>query len=106
MLQSFWDAPGVLQDDGTRSRFQEELNEIAIGVGLEYWYNGVIAIRGGYFHEHESKGSRKYFTVGAGINYKVISLDGSYLIPTKSRHPLADTYRLTVSLAFGNILEN
>jgi hypothetical protein len=106
MLQSFWDAPGVLQDDGTRSRFQEELNEIAIGVGLEYWYNGTIAFRWGYFHEHESKGSRKYFTVGAGINYKVISLDGSYLIPTKSRHPLAKTYRLTVSLAFGHGLEN
>ena len=101
MLQSFWDAPGVLQDDGTRSRFQEELNEIAIGVGLEYWYNRAIAFRGGYFHEHESKGSRKYYTVGVGLNYKVISLDGSYLIPTKSRHPLADTYRLTVSLAFG-----
>lgn len=106
MFQSFWDAPGVLQGDGSHSRFQEELNEIAIGVGLEYWYNGTIAFRWGYFHEHESKGSRKYFTVGAGINYKVISLDGSYLIPTKSRHPLADTYRLTVSLAFGRTLEN
>lgn len=106
MLQSFWDAPGVLKDDGTRSRFQEEINEIAIGVGLEYWYNGTIAFRWGYFHEHESKGSRKYFTVGAGINYKILSLDGSYLIPTKSRHPLAETYRLTVSLAFGSMLEN
>lgn len=106
MFQSFWDAPGVLQEDGSRSRFHEELNEIAIGVGLEYWYNGAIAIRGGYFHEHESKGSRRYFTVGAGINYKVISFDGSYLIPTKSQHPLAETYRLTVSLAFGSTFEN
>jgi hypothetical protein len=106
MLQSFWDAPGVLRDDGTRSRFQEELNEITIGVGLEYCYKSIIAIRGGYFHEHESKGSRKYYTIGAGLNYRVISLDGSYLIPTKSKHPLADTYRLTVSLAFGGTLEN
>lgn len=59
MLQSFWDAPGVLRDDGTRSRFQEELNEIAFGIGLEYWFHSVIAARGGYFHEHESKGSIK-----------------------------------------------
>ncbi len=106
MLQSFWDAPGVLQEDGSRSRFQEELNEISIGVGLEYWYKGSLAFRGGYFHEHESKGSKQYFTIGAGINYKVFSLDGSYLIPTKSPHPLAETYRLTVSLAFGSLPVN
>jgi hypothetical protein len=106
ILQSFWDAPGVLQEDGSRSRFREELYEIAIGVGLEYWYNGVMAIRWGYFHENERKGARRFLTAGAGINYKFISLDGSYLIPTKSRHPLADTYRLTLSLAFGSTLEN
>ena len=105
IFQSFWDAPGVLQEDGTRSRLQEELNEIAIGVGLEYWYKGIFAFRWGYFHEHESKGSREYFTIGAGVNYKIFTLDGSYLIPTNPRHPLADTYRLTVSLAFGRISE-
>ena len=100
MLQSFWDAPGVLQDDGTRSRFQEEINEISLGVGLEYRFHRIIAIRGGYFHEHETKGSRKYYTVGLGFHYKYVSLDGSWLIPAKSGNPLKDTYRLTLSLDF------
>lgn len=106
MFQSFWDAPGVLQEDGSRNRFQEELNEIAIGAGIEYWYKKTLAFRWGYFHEHVSKGSKRFFTVGAGLNYKIISLDGSYLIPLKSNHPLAETYRLTVLLAFGETQDN
>jgi len=79
---------------------QEEINEISLGVGLEYRFHRIIAIRGGYFHEHETKGSRKYYTVGLGFHYKYVSLDGSWLIPAKSGNPLKDTYRLTLSLDF------
>ncbi len=100
MLQSFWDAPGVPREDGSRSRWQEEINEISVGVGLEYWFHGTIAARGGYFHEHPTKGSRRFFTVGIGLHYKYLSLDGSWLIPAKSGNHLADTYRLTLSLGF------
>jgi hypothetical protein len=106
MFQSFWDAPGVLQEDGSRSRFQEELNEIAVGMGLEYIYKGILAFRWGYFHEHESKGSRRYFTMGAGITFWIITLDGSYLIPSKRQHPLAETWRLTVSMLLASIRDD
>jgi len=64
MIQSFYDAPGALRNNGTYSTFQEELNEIAYSAGVEYWYRKQFAIRTGYFHEHATKGNRKYFTIG------------------------------------------
>jgi hypothetical protein len=101
MFQSFYDAPGVVMNDGSRSVFREELNEITYSVGLEYWYRKQFAIRGGYFHEHETKGNRKYFTVGMGLRLNVFSLDFSYLVPVKQQNPLANTLRFTLGFEFG-----
>jgi hypothetical protein len=95
MIVSFYDAPGG---------FQEEMQEINLAFGVEYWYNKQFAIRGGYFYEHENKGNRKYFTAGAGLKMNVFALDFSYLIPTQRNHPLENTLRFTLSFdidAFG-----
>ncbi|MBL7111436.1 MAG: type IX secretion system outer membrane channel protein PorV [Bacteroidales bacterium] len=100
MLRSFWDAPGVVQDDGSRSIFLEELHEFTYSIGLEYWYREQFAIRGGYFHEHATKGNRKFFTVGVGFKLNVFGLDFSYLIPVKQNNPLANTLRFTLSFEF------
>ena len=89
IFHSFYDAPGG---------FSEEMHEITYSVGAEYWYNNQFALRAGYFHEHESKGNRKYFTAGAGFKLKGFAIDFSYLMPTVSNHPLARTLRF--SLAF------
>jgi hypothetical protein len=102
MFQSFYDAPGVIMNDGSRSVWREELNEITYSVGMEYWYRQQFAIRGGYFHEHETKGNRKYFTVGMGLRLNVFSLDFSYLIPVKQQNPLANTLRFTLGFEFGS----
>ena len=101
MFQSFYDAPGVVMDDGSRSVWREEINEITYSIGLEYWYRRQFAIRGGYFHEHASKGNRKYFTVGMGLRLNVFSLDFSYLVPVKQQNPLANTLRFTLGFEFG-----
>jgi hypothetical protein len=101
MVHSFYDAPGVLMDDGSRSVFREEINEITIGVGAEYWYREQFAIRAGYFHEHETKGNRKYFTLGVGLRLNVFALDFSYLVPIKQNNPLANTLRFTLGFEFG-----
>ncbi len=96
IVVSFYDAPGG---------FQEEMQEINLAIGIEYWYNKQFAIRGGYFYEHENKGNRKYFTAGAGLKMNVFSLDFSYLLPTQRNHPLENTLRFTLSFdidAFGN----
>lgn len=89
IFQSFFDAPGG---------FKEELHEITYSLGTEYWYNNQFAIRGGYFHENETKGNRKYFTAGAGFRLKIFTIDFSYLMPLTQNHPLARTLRF--SLAF------
>jgi hypothetical protein len=96
IFQSFFDAPGG---------FKEELHEITYSYGLEYWYNNQFAIRGGYFHENETKGNRKYFTAGAGFRLKVFTLDFSYLMPLAQNHPLARTLRFSLAFDF-NALRN
>lgn len=91
MLHSFYDAPGG---------FTEEMHEVSIAAGVEYWYDKQFAIRGGYFYEHETKGNRKFFTLGAGLRYNVFGLDFSYLIPTDQRNPLESTLRFTLHFDF------
>lgn len=91
IFQSFYDAP-----DG----FREEMKEVTYSLGLEYWYRKQFAIRGGYFHENEYKGNRKYFTAGIGLKLNVLEFDFSYLIPTYANHPLANTLRFTIAFNF------
>jgi hypothetical protein len=91
MLGSFTDAPGG---------FREELNEINIGGGFEYWYAKQFALRGGYFYEPSSKGGRKFITFGLGVKYNVFGLDFAYLVPTEQRHPLQNTLRFTLLFDF------
>jgi hypothetical protein len=101
MFQSFYDAPGELRSDGSYSTFVEEMHEIAYSTGLEYWYRNQFSIRAGYFHEHSTKGNRKYFTVGVGLRLNVFSLDFSYLVPTNGQNsPLANTLRFTLGFEF------
>ncbi len=42
MVQSFYDAPGVLRNNGNYSTFIEELHEIAFSTGVEYWYRNSV----------------------------------------------------------------
>lgn len=90
-LQSFGDAPGGMS---------EELQELQLSAGAEYWYAETFAVRAGYFFEHKNKGGRQYATVGFGLRYNVISFDFSYLVPTAklSTNPLSNTIRITLSI--------
>jgi len=104
MVQSFYDAPGVLKSDGSYSVVQEEFNEISYSFGVEYWYRNQFAIRSGYFFEHASKGNRKYFTVGVGLKLNVFALDFAYLVPTNGQNsPLANTLRFTLAFDFADL---
>nr|PZN57578.1 MAG: hypothetical protein DIU61_01935 [Bacteroidota bacterium] len=88
MFSSFTDAPGG---------FSEEVHEITLSTGIEYWYEDAFAARIGYFLEAEDKGNRKYLTLGAGFRRKAFGFDVAYLVPTNKReHPLAETLRFTI----------
>lgn len=77
MVQSFYDAP---------RGFEEEMEEIYYGLGVEYWYNKTLALRTGYYNEHENKGGRKYYTIGIGGKYRIFGLDFTYLFNQKRKN--------------------
>ena len=109
MIQSFYDAPGCGYNQYTDEmvnygKFYEELCEINIGAGVEYWYNNIFAVRAGYFNETALKGNRKYITVGAALKYNVFGLDVSYLIPVNTvagSNPLENTLRFDLTYSMG-----
>ena len=94
MFDSFSDAPGG---------FKEEMEEIQWSVGAEYVYNDKFALRAGYHHESQSKGNRKYFTVGGGFRMSVFSLDVGYVISTAQSNPLDQTLRFTLAFDMDGI---
>ena len=55
------------------SKFKEEMREINVSIGMEYWYSNQFMLRAGYFHEHDTKGGRKYLTFGSGVKYNVFT---------------------------------
>ena len=117
MIQSFSDAPGtVSQDengdyiknsDGTYkvekwSRLKEEISEINIAGGLEWWYNDVFALRSGVFYESKNKGNRKFLNLGASLKYNTLAIDFSYLASLSGRgSPLSNTLRFTLRFNIG-----
>ena len=94
IFTSFSDAPGG---------FKEELEEIQWSLGAEYVYHDQFSIRAGYHHESESKGNRKYFTVGGGFRMSVFSLDVGYVISTAQSNPLDQTLRFTLAFDMDGI---
>ena len=93
IFKSFGDAP-----DG----FSEELKEFTWSLGAEFMYDESFALRVGYFNEHELKGARKFFTLGAGFKYNVIDVDLSYLISAgRVINPLENTLRFSLTFNFG-----
>jgi len=98
MIQSWYDAP---------CGFSEEISEFNLAFGTEYWYNELLALRGGFFMESKKKGNRKYATLGVGIRYNVFGLDFSYLIPMNStQNPLQNTMRFSLVFDFGKAASN
>jgi len=90
---SFTDAPGG---------FSEELKEVGISTGFEYWYNQQFAVRGGYNYQSPQKGDSRYFTLGAGLKYNVFNIDFAYLIANAQSSPLANTLRFSLLFNFGD----
>lgn len=83
--------------------FKEEVHEIMISSGMEYWYKNTFSGRLGYFLEAQDKGNRKYMTAGIGLRKDNWGLDVAYLVPTNKReNALAETIRFTIHITFKN----
>jgi len=94
IFQSFTDAPGGIK---------EELKEYTWAIGAEYLYDKSFALRVGYFNESDLKGARKFFTMGAGFNFKSSHIDMSYLFNASNiNNPLENTLRFSLTFDFGD----
>lgn len=90
-FSSFGDAPGG---------FKEELKEWQVSTGVEYKYQEMLALRGGYFYENRWKGGRQYFTLGVGFTSQWIGANFSYLVPSGggiNNNPVRQSLRASLS---------
>jgi len=75
----------------------DEFKSLIHSVGLEYWYNEMFAIRGGYYYDSEGKITTP--TVGAGLRYGNYGFDFGYTVAEET-HPLNNTMRFSLMLKF------
>ncbi len=67
-----------------------------LSFGFEYWYEHVVALRGGYFTEPQVIGNRKFYNFGAGVRYDIFRLDFSFINTVEENSPLANTMRFSM----------
>jgi len=94
--------PGILNSFKTG----DQIEEIDVSTGIEYWYQNTIAFRAGYFYENPNNGDRQYVTCGIGVKYNVFAINCSYLVPEGSgttRNPLSNTLRFSLMFAMDKI---
>ena len=83
----------------------DDLKELQVSLGAEYWYNNQFALRAGYFYENKFKGNRQYVTAGLGVKYNMFGFNFAYLLPTGSginQSPLSNTLRFSILFDFAN----
>ncbi len=97
---------GIFKSFGDSEKgFKGEMEEIQWSLGMEYVYNNKFSLRGGYHHESDAQGGRKYFTMGAGFNMNVLSIDAGYVIATTASNPLDQTLRVSLNFDCDGIRE-
>ncbi len=73
----------------------DELKEVVLNGGMEYWYGSFIALRAGYIYDQE--GDIRTPTLGFGLSYSKFKFDFAY-IPSSENVPLANTMRLSLGV--------
>ena len=82
---------------------------IDFGLGVEYWYNHLIAARLGYINGKLNRGTtmdvwrtrNDYVTVGAGLRYMGVGLDASFVYRFENGLALEPDYLFKVGISYG-----
>lgn len=99
--QPIREVPNVGVMSGIGKSFKNE-KSIMMSGALEYSYDDMFAVRGGYFHESEVQGARQFATAGVGLKYNAFQLDVSYLINmSKLNSALDNTLRFGLTWHIG-----
>ncbi len=105
----YYDIPsikGIFKSFGDSPQgFKGEMQEIRWSVGAEYTYNDKFTLRGGYQHESDAQGGRRYMTFGAGFRMNVLAIDAGYVVATSPSNPLDQTLRVSLAFDFDGIRE-
>lgn len=70
------------------------------GVGIEYMYDNLLAVRGGYRIGDEKTTGNGYGTVGLGLHHWGFMLDASYMFGGKSKVPARSTVKISLGYKF------
>ena len=98
--------PNVGVVEGIGKSFSNKKSVMLSGA-VEYSYDDAFAVRGGYFHESDEQGGRRFATVGVGFKYQSFGLDISYLINTsKTNTALDNTLRFGLTWNIGGESSN
>ena len=84
-----YEVPNVGVIEGIGKSFSNKKSVMLSGA-VEYSYDDAFAVRGGYFHESDEQGGRRFATVGVGFKYQSFGLDISYLINTSKTNIALD----------------
>jgi hypothetical protein len=63
--------------DSTKSRFFNEIEEVNLNAGIEYWYANFLALRIGHLFDYIGK--RFELTLGLGLKYGNMNFDWSFI---------------------------
>ena len=97
-LVGSWDT--LARNDGQGTVEVPLVEQFMIGLGTEYWYDNLFALRAGYFYESPNNGGREFITLGAGLRYNIFGVDFSYIYTLEEDHPLANTLRFSALVNF------
>lgn len=80
-----------------------EWQKIIHNLGFEYWYAGLVALRGGVFRDfflkNEDNSVALMKTLGIGIRYNTLGFDFGY-VDGPEGHPLTNTMRFSIDMNF------
>lgn len=99
-LFTSWSSQPGEADSNSDPELLSVAEQITMGVGVEYWYSGLFALRTGYYYENPKNGNREFLNFGAGLRYNIVGVDISYIYTLEENNPLANTLRFSVLLNF------
>ncbi len=100
LFTSWGTARGQRQSQDEQAAQLGVIEQFTVGMGVEYWYSDLFALRTGYFYEDPDNGDRQFLNFGAGLRYNIVGVDISYIYTLKENNPLANTLRFSLLFDF------
>ena len=82
---------------GEKRSLQNELDEIVLNLGAEYWYSRYFALRAGYYFDKTGKIHNPTF--GVGLRFAGYGFDAGFTLGEPG-HPLTNTMRFSLNIEF------